>query len=159
MVPFRNIRNARSSNLFSYYTWRMGHIGALCATRMCQFSERRLGEMLSTEFQAMMLFVKSKVGETQWALLKRNGFCVRRATERPGHSSARTRFYRTFRFSVRNVKGVFWFHYGNVKLNMKSSQTPRRRAESDEKPDSLCVVLFQRIEGEHKQWKERWRII
>ena len=68
MVPFCNIRNARSSNLFSYYTWRMGHIGALCATRMCQFSERRLGEMLSTEFQAMMLFVKSKVGETQWIL-------------------------------------------------------------------------------------------
>ncbi len=40
-------------------------IGALCATRMCQFSERKLGEMLSTEFQAMMLFVKSKSGETQ----------------------------------------------------------------------------------------------
>ena len=39
-------------------------IGALCATRMCQFSERRLGEMLSTEFQAMMLFVKSKAGNT-----------------------------------------------------------------------------------------------
>jgi len=34
-------------------------IGALCATRMCQFSERKLGEMLSTEFQAMLLFVKT----------------------------------------------------------------------------------------------------
>lgn len=34
-------------------------IGALCATRMCQFSEAKLGEMLSTEFQAMMLFVKT----------------------------------------------------------------------------------------------------
>lgn len=40
-------------------------VGALCATRMCQFSERRLGEMLSIEFQAMMLFVKSKAGKTQ----------------------------------------------------------------------------------------------
>lgn len=41
--------------------------------------------------------------------------------------------------------------HGFTKLNMKSSQTPRRRAESDEKSDSLCVILFQRIEGEHKQ--------
>ena len=40
-------------------------IGALCATRMCQFSERKLGEMLSTEIQTMMLFVKSKAGETR----------------------------------------------------------------------------------------------
>ncbi len=35
-------------------------IGALCATRMCSFSEERLGQMLSTEFQAMMMLVKSK---------------------------------------------------------------------------------------------------
>ena len=35
-------------------------IGALCATRVCRFSEERLGQMLSTEFQAMMLLVKSK---------------------------------------------------------------------------------------------------
>lgn len=34
-------------------------IGALCATRMCQFSESGLGEMLSTEFQALLLFVKT----------------------------------------------------------------------------------------------------
>ena len=34
-------------------------VGALCATRMCQFSEEKLGQMLSTEFQAMMLLVKS----------------------------------------------------------------------------------------------------
>ena len=38
-------------------------VGALCATRMCQFSEERLGQMLSTEFQAMMLLVKSRAGE------------------------------------------------------------------------------------------------
>ncbi len=42
------------------YTFR---IGALCATRMCQFSEERLGEMLSTEFQAMMLLVKTHMNE------------------------------------------------------------------------------------------------
>lgn len=35
-------------------------VGALCATRMCPFSEQRLSEMLSTEFQAMMLLVKSR---------------------------------------------------------------------------------------------------
>lgn len=34
-------------------------VGALCATRVCHFSEERLGQMLSTEFQAMMLLVKS----------------------------------------------------------------------------------------------------
>ena len=34
--------------------------GALCATRVCRFSEEMLGQMLSTEFQAMMLFVKDK---------------------------------------------------------------------------------------------------
>lgn len=38
-------------------------VGALCATRVCQFSETKLGQMLSAEFQAMMLLVKSKPGE------------------------------------------------------------------------------------------------
>ena len=38
-------------------------VGALCATRVCRFSEERLGQMLSTEFQAMMLLVKSESGE------------------------------------------------------------------------------------------------
>lgn len=37
-------------------------IGALCATRVCWFSEERLGEMLSTAFQAMVLYVKSGTG-------------------------------------------------------------------------------------------------
>ncbi len=35
-------------------------VGALCATRVCRFSEAQLGQMLSTEFQAMMLLVKSR---------------------------------------------------------------------------------------------------
>ena len=39
-------------------------VGALCATRLCQLSEEKLGQMLSTEFQAMMLLVKSGAGET-----------------------------------------------------------------------------------------------
>ena len=34
-------------------------VGALCVTRVCRFSEEQLGRMLSTEFQAMMLLVKS----------------------------------------------------------------------------------------------------
>ena len=38
-------------------------IGALCATRMCRFSEQKLGEMLSTEFQARLLLVRSKQTE------------------------------------------------------------------------------------------------
>lgn len=40
-------------------------VGALCATRMCHFSEAKLGEMLSTEFQAMMLLVRSRAGDAQ----------------------------------------------------------------------------------------------
>lgn len=34
-------------------------IGALCATGVCHFSMDELGQMLSTEFQAMMLLVRS----------------------------------------------------------------------------------------------------
>ena len=37
-----------------------GFSAALCATRVCRFSEEKLGQMLSVEFQAMMLLVKSK---------------------------------------------------------------------------------------------------
>ena len=37
-------------------------VGALCATKVCRFSEERLGQMLSTEFQALMLLVKSGAG-------------------------------------------------------------------------------------------------
>ena len=40
-------------------------VGALCATRVCHFSEEMLGRMLSTEFQAMMLFVKNGAEEKQ----------------------------------------------------------------------------------------------
>lgn len=36
-------------------------VGALYATRVCQFSEEKVGQMLSTEFQAMMMLVKSGV--------------------------------------------------------------------------------------------------
>lgn len=34
-------------------------MGALCATGVCRFSEERLSRMLTTEFQAMMMLVKS----------------------------------------------------------------------------------------------------
>lgn len=34
-------------------------IGALCATRVCNFSEKELSQRLTTEFQAMMLLIKS----------------------------------------------------------------------------------------------------
>lgn len=35
-------------------------IGALCATKVCNFSEAELGQMLTTEFQAMMMLIKSE---------------------------------------------------------------------------------------------------
>ena len=34
-------------------------VGALCATKVCQFSEEELSQMLTTEFQAMMMLIKS----------------------------------------------------------------------------------------------------
>ena len=35
-------------------------VGALCAMRVCRFSEEKLAEMLSVEFRAMMMLVKSE---------------------------------------------------------------------------------------------------
>lgn len=35
-------------------------VGSLCATGVCRFSEQTLGEMLTTEFRAMMLLVKNQ---------------------------------------------------------------------------------------------------
>lgn len=40
-------------------------VGALCATRVCRFSAERLGQMLSTEFQAMLLLVRSQKGKAE----------------------------------------------------------------------------------------------
>lgn len=34
-------------------------IGTLCASRMCTFSEQRLGEMLTSEFTALMMLLRS----------------------------------------------------------------------------------------------------
>lgn len=34
-------------------------VGALCASKMCSFSKERLSRMLTTEFKAMMMLVKS----------------------------------------------------------------------------------------------------
>lgn len=35
-------------------------VGALCATGACRFSEEQLGQMLTTEFQAMLAYVRSE---------------------------------------------------------------------------------------------------
>lgn len=35
-------------------------VGALCATKMCRFSEEKISQMLTTEFLAMMMLVKSE---------------------------------------------------------------------------------------------------
>lgn len=37
-------------------------VGALCATRVCHFSQRELGEMLTSQFQAMLRYVKGGEG-------------------------------------------------------------------------------------------------
>ena len=50
---------ARARVLFEHVWIYTFGVGALCATRVCRFSEEQLGRMLSTEFQAMMLLVKS----------------------------------------------------------------------------------------------------
>lgn len=34
-------------------------VGALCATGVCRFSQERLGDMLTTEFRAMLSFIES----------------------------------------------------------------------------------------------------
>ena len=34
-------------------------VGALCATRVCSFSQQQLGQMLTTQFQGMMMLIKS----------------------------------------------------------------------------------------------------
>lgn len=44
-------------------------IGALCATGVCHFSEEELGQMLTTEFRAMMLLIKSGAPDTNAAKL------------------------------------------------------------------------------------------
>ena len=60
-----NLDEAAAGLLFeNVWIYTFG-VGALCATRVCQFSEERLGEMLTTEFQAMMLLVKARAGAAQ----------------------------------------------------------------------------------------------
>lgn len=54
-----NLSSADAKTLFeNVWIYTFG-VGALYATRVCQFSEEKVGQMLSTEFQAMMMLVKS----------------------------------------------------------------------------------------------------
>ena len=54
------LREAEAQLLFeNMWIYTFG-VGALCATRVCRFSEEKLGQMLSVEFQAMMLLVKNR---------------------------------------------------------------------------------------------------
>lgn len=53
------LSEAQARSLFeNMWVYTFG-IGALCATGVCRFSEARLSEMLSTEFQALMLLVST----------------------------------------------------------------------------------------------------
>lgn len=54
-----NLSYADAKTLFeNVWIYTFG-VGALYATRVCRFSEEKVGQMLSTEFQAMMMLVKS----------------------------------------------------------------------------------------------------
>lgn len=58
-----NLSQAQAKQLFeNEWIYTFG-VGALCATGFCHFSEEKLGQMLSTEFQALMLFIKSNTEE------------------------------------------------------------------------------------------------
>ncbi len=53
------LNNADARLLFeNVWIYTFG-VGALCATGVCRFSEAQLSKMLSTEFQAMMMLMKS----------------------------------------------------------------------------------------------------
>ena len=62
---YRNTRNSRGLTgaqarmLFeNVWIYTFG-VGALCATRVCSFSQQQLGQMLTTQFQGMMMLIKS----------------------------------------------------------------------------------------------------
>lgn len=58
-----HLTKTEAETLFEHvwvYTFGMG---ALCATGMCQFSTEQLGEMLSTQFQAMLHLVRAGADE------------------------------------------------------------------------------------------------
>ena len=58
-VRHEEISDEEAQRLFeNVWIYTFG-VGALCATRVCHFSEERLSEMLTTEFTAMMMLVKS----------------------------------------------------------------------------------------------------
>ena len=59
-----HLGEAEAKLLFEHMWIYTFGVGALCATRVCRFSEAALGEMLTTEFQAMMLLVRARAGET-----------------------------------------------------------------------------------------------
>lgn len=82
-----------------------GFSGALCATRVCRFSEEKLGQMLSVEFQAMMLLVKSQAEDASCAFWIRTGSSARSAAERRGRRSGRIPSWKTFRCFARSAGG------------------------------------------------------
>lgn len=54
------LTDAQARKLFdAVWVYTFG-IGALCATRACAFTEAQLGEMLTTQFRAVMLLIKSE---------------------------------------------------------------------------------------------------
>lgn len=54
------LSTAKAKKLFeNVWIYTFG-IGALCATGACHFSERELSEMLSAQFEAVMLLIKSE---------------------------------------------------------------------------------------------------
>lgn len=52
--------SAKARRLFEHVWIYTFGVGALCATGACTFSEKELGQMLSTQFRAMMMLIKSE---------------------------------------------------------------------------------------------------
>lgn len=57
------LKTEQAKQLFEHVWIYTFGVGALCATKVCHFSEQQIGEMLSTEFRAMMMLIQSESRE------------------------------------------------------------------------------------------------
>lgn len=57
------LSGAKARALFEHVWIYTFGVGALCATGVCHFSEAELGKMLSTEFRAMMLLIRTQTDD------------------------------------------------------------------------------------------------
>lgn len=63
LMAYYDLNEAQAKLLFeNVWIYTFG-VGALCATRVCRFSQEELGNMLTSQFQAMYQFVKGEEGQ------------------------------------------------------------------------------------------------